>query len=86
MNVSEAQKDLSSLVDKVYTEGVTIDLERDNKVVARLTPAPGQSSVTVAQFNDFLRALPRLGDDADSFAHDVRALRAAFPAETNPWD
>jgi len=39
MNVIEAEKNFVQLVDKVYTEGVSIDLERDDKVIARLTPA-----------------------------------------------
>jgi hypothetical protein len=54
--------------------------------VARLTPAERQSPLTVGELNAFLTNLPSLGDDADGFAEDVRAIRAAFPAETNPWD
>lgn len=53
------------------------------RVTIELLPA---SPLTVGKLNDFLRSLPALGDDAESFAEDVRAARAEFPAETNPWD
>jgi antitoxin (DNA-binding transcriptional repressor) of toxin-antitoxin stability system len=86
MNVSDAEKQFATLVDKVFVEGITVDLERDDKVIARLTPAEPQSPLTVGELNAFLRNLPSLGDDADAFAQDVRAIRADFPAEVNPWD
>ena len=61
-------------------------IEQDDKVIARLTPAEPGSQLTVGELNAFLHNLPSLGDDADDFAHDVRAIRAEFPAEANPWD
>lgn len=53
------------------------------RVTIELLPA---SPLTVGKLNAFLRGLPALGDDADGFAQDVRAARAAFPAEASPWD
>jgi predicted DNA-binding antitoxin AbrB/MazE fold protein len=53
------------------------------RVTIELLPA---SPLTVGKLNDFLRSLPALGDDAEPFAEDVRAARAAFPAEAGPWD
>jgi len=86
MNVAEAEKNFVNLVDKVYREGVSVDLERDDKVIARLTPAEQRRQITVGELNAFLRSLPALGEDADRFSQDVRAIRAAFPAEASPWD
>jgi antitoxin (DNA-binding transcriptional repressor) of toxin-antitoxin stability system len=86
MNVAEAEKRFGELVNKVYNEGISVDLERDDKVIARLTPAKLCSPLTVGELNAFLRSLPPLGDDADEFAQDIRAIRAEFPAEANPWD
>ena len=86
MNVAEAEKDFAKLVDKVYVEGISVDLERDGKVIARLTPAEPRSPLSVGELKAFLRNLPSLGDDAADFAQDVRAIRAEFPAEANPWD
>jgi antitoxin (DNA-binding transcriptional repressor) of toxin-antitoxin stability system len=86
MNLSEAERNFSKLVEKVYAEGVCIDLERDNKVIARLTPVQPKSPLTVGDLPAFLRSLPSLADDAESFAEDVRAIRTEFPAETAQWD
>ena len=86
MNVAEAEKNFANLVNKVYAEGISVDLERDDKVIARLTPAEPRSSLTIGQLNAFLRGLPSLGDDAEEFLRDARAIRAEFPAEANPWD
>ena len=35
MNITEAERDFANLVNKVYAEGISIDLERDDKVIAR---------------------------------------------------
>ncbi len=86
MTIAEAEKNFSQLVNKVYLEGISVDLECDDKVIARLTPAEPSSSLTVGELNSFLRNLPSLGDDANGFAEDVRTIRSEFAAETNPWD
>ena len=86
MNVADAEKEFAKLVNKVYVEGISVDLERDNKVIARLTPADPRSPLTLSELNAFLRNLPPLGDDADDFLQDIRAIRAEFPSEANPWD
>jgi antitoxin (DNA-binding transcriptional repressor) of toxin-antitoxin stability system len=86
MNVADAEKNFAQLVNKVYLEGVSVDLERDDKVIARLTPAEPLSTLTVGDLNAFLRKLPSLGDDADGFSQDVRTIRTEFPAEADPWD
>jgi antitoxin (DNA-binding transcriptional repressor) of toxin-antitoxin stability system len=84
MHVTEAEKNFAKLVNQVYVEGISVDLERDDKVIARLTPAQPRSALTVGELIAFLRKLPALGDDADDFANDLRAVRAEFPAEANP--
>lgn len=86
MDVINAQKELSLLVDKVHREGVSIDLERDDQIVARLTPAVPRSSLTIGGLRAFIARLPSLEGDAESFAADVRTIRQFFPAENNPWD
>ena len=86
MNLAEAERDFAKVVDKVYVEGICVDLERDDKVIARLTPAEPRSPLTVGELNAFLSKLPSLGDDAEGYAQAVRDIRAEFPAEANPWD
>ena len=61
MNIAEAEKNFAKLVDKVYLEGVSVDLERDDKVIARLTPAEPRSPLTVGELNSFLRQSSLVG-------------------------
>jgi predicted DNA-binding antitoxin AbrB/MazE fold protein len=46
------------------------------RVTIELLPA---SPLRVENLNMFLRSLPALGDDAEGFAQDTRAVRAEFP-------
>jgi len=86
ISVTEAERDFSKLVNRVYAEGISVELERGDKVIARLTPAGPRSPVKVHDLNAFLASLPKLEDDAEAFGADVRAIRRDFPAEANPWD
>jgi hypothetical protein len=61
-------------------------VERDDQVIARLTPAEPRPSLKVGDLNVFLRSLPSLGDDADEFAQDIRTIRAEFPVEKGAWE
>jgi hypothetical protein len=86
MQLSDAEKEFIKLVEVVYSRGISIDLERDDKVIARLTPAVPQSPLRVGDLNNFLRRLPSLGDDAEVFAEDIRVIRTDFPAEPTPCE
>ncbi len=86
MTIAEAERDLGKLIHRVYSEGISIELEQGDRVVARLTPAAPQSPLKVRDLNAFLQGLPRLGDDAEAFEKDLRIIRGQFPAEANPWD
>ena len=77
---------LSDLVEEVYTKGISVELEREEKIIARLTPAELSLTLTVEKLNEFLRSLPSLDDDAEAFARDICAIRTQFPAEKIPWD
>jgi predicted DNA-binding antitoxin AbrB/MazE fold protein len=46
------------------------------RVTIELLPA---SPLTVGTLHGFLRSLPALGEDAEGFVQDVRAVRAAQP-------
>ena len=86
ISVSDAQRDLTTLVDRVVSHGVSVDLERDKRVVARISPVRVESKLKVRDLSEFLQNLPRLGDDAATFHEDVQHVRRAFPSEANPWD
>ena len=85
ITVAEAERDFANLVNRVYSEGIPVELERGDEVIAHLTPAVPRSRLKVGELNAFLEGLPKLGDDADAFLDDVRAIRREFPSEANPW-
>ena len=83
ISVSEAGRQFDELISRVSREGVTVELERDNHIVARLSPAAHR--IRVADLNRVFASFPSLGDDADSFAQDVDRIRRDVPQETDPW-
>lgn len=86
MNIAEAERNFAKLVNQVHLEGISIDLERDDRVIARLTPAlEKRPTLTVGELNAFLQSLPSLGDDAEQFAEDIRKIRTEYPPEVDPW-
>jgi antitoxin (DNA-binding transcriptional repressor) of toxin-antitoxin stability system len=86
MTVADAEKGFTGLVNEVYRNGISVELEQGDKVIARLTPAEKTPALTIGELNAFLRSLPKLDDDADEFAKDMRAIRAQFPSESDTWD
>jgi antitoxin (DNA-binding transcriptional repressor) of toxin-antitoxin stability system len=75
MTVRDAERDFANVVNRVYSEGVGVELERGDKVIARLTPASPRSPLKVKDLNTFLQSLPRLGDDAEAFSEDIGVPR-----------
>lgn len=71
--------------DGVLKPRQPLDLPAHAEVRVTIELLP-DSPLTVGKLNAFLRGLPSLGEDAEGFAQDVRAVRAEFPAEANPWD
>jgi antitoxin (DNA-binding transcriptional repressor) of toxin-antitoxin stability system len=83
--LADAERDFLRLVQRVYSEGVTVELDRGDQIVARISPAGPRSALKVQDLNAFLQNLPKLGDDVDAFSDDLRAIRRGFPAEGDPW-
>jgi antitoxin (DNA-binding transcriptional repressor) of toxin-antitoxin stability system len=77
ISVIEAGRQFDDLITRVSRDGVTIELEQDNQVVAQLSPAGRR--VPVADLNRIFGSFPSLGDDADSFARDVERVRGEVP-------
>ncbi len=85
ISVADAEREFSTLVDRVYSEGISIELERDDQVIAQLAPAALRSPLKVRDLNAFLASLPKLGDDTEAFLRDLRTIRDEIPPETDPW-
>lgn len=85
ISVTKAVRNFSELLNRVYYHGVSVELERGNKVVARLSPVAPSSGLQAEDLGAFLATLPKLGDDAERFARDVAEVRAALPPEQEAW-
>ncbi len=73
MTDTQAERDFVNLVNRVYAEGVSVELARGDRVIARLVPAGPRPALKIQDLNTFLQGLPNLGDDAVGFSEDVRA-------------
>lgn len=71
--------------DGVLKPAQALDLPAQTRVRLTIEVLPA-SPLTVGKLDTFLRGLPALGEDAERFSQDVRAVRAEFPAESNPWE
>jgi antitoxin (DNA-binding transcriptional repressor) of toxin-antitoxin stability system len=85
INVTQAARNLSELLNKVAYQGASFELERGKKVIARLMPARTASPMKAKDLNDFFAKLPPLGDDAEGFSRDLEELGAKLLPEPEPW-
>lgn len=85
ISVSDASLTLADLVDRVVQDGVAIDLERGDRVVARLSPV-AKVSLTIDELNRMIQGWPTLGNDAEAFARDLASIRRKAPKESDAWD
>jgi antitoxin (DNA-binding transcriptional repressor) of toxin-antitoxin stability system len=86
INVADAARNFSDLLERVYEQGLSVELERGDKVVARIVPAGPTRTLRVEELNDFFASLPKLGDDAEAFAEDVMLVCRALPVDPSPWE
>ena len=78
LTVTEAERNFVGLVNRVCSEGVGVELQRGDNVVAYLTPALPQSPLKVKDLNAFLQKLPKLEGDADAFRPTCERFVASF--------
>ena len=86
MNVTQAVRQFSDLLNRVFYQGISIELERGNKVIARISPVSLASPLKVKDLNRLFAQLPSLGEDAEAFAKDLEDIRKQIPLEKNQWD
>jgi len=86
MSVTQAVRRFSDLLNRVFYHGAVVELERGNKVIARIMPATPDSPLKVKDLNTFFSELPSLGEDAEPFAKDLDDIRSRFPIEQSQWD
>jgi antitoxin (DNA-binding transcriptional repressor) of toxin-antitoxin stability system len=85
INVTQAVRQFSDLLNRVFYQGASFELERGNKVIAKLCPVSAPRTVPVRELNRLFAELPRLNEDAERFAQDIDAIRKAALPERDPW-
>ncbi len=89
ITLDEASRDLGGLIDSLAYRGTTIEVERNNFVIATIvpaTPTPRKICRSMRDFIDLLNSLPPLGDDAEEFEQDIADAQRQLPSRTEPWD
>jgi len=86
ISVTTATRSFPEILNQVIYQGVVFELERGNKIIARLSPAKPSSPLSVKDLNRFFAQLPPLDDDALSFAQDINTIRQEIPKESVLWD
>ncbi len=86
INVTQAVRHFSDIVNRVCYQGVIVELERENKVIARISPASPNPPLQVKDLNRLFAELPTLDDDANAFKKDFADIRKQVPMEQNQWD
>ena len=86
LSVTQAVRQFSDLMNRVFYQGSIVELERGNKVIARIYPVAPDSPLKVKDLNVFFDELPSLNKDSESFAKDLAKIRKQVPAERNRWD
>ncbi len=86
ISVTQAVRQFSDLLNRVFYQGTIVELERGNKVIARISPVAPESPLKVKNLNKLFADLPSLGEDARDFAKDLTDIRKQVPLEQNKWD
>jgi len=86
ISVTQAVRQFSDLLNRVFYQGTIVELERGNKVIARISPVAPESPLKVKDLNRLFVELPSLGEDAKAFAKDLEDIRKQVPLEQNQWD
>jgi antitoxin (DNA-binding transcriptional repressor) of toxin-antitoxin stability system len=86
VNVMQAARRLSDLLNRVAYQGASFELIRGGRPIARLVPARPAKTVKVSELNDIFARIPKLGDDADAFDRDIADAPSALLPDRDPWE
>ncbi len=86
ISVTQAVRQFSDLMNRVFYQGTIVELERGNRVIARISPVSPESPLKVKDLNRFFHELPSLDEESEAFAEDLADIRKQIPMERNQWD
>lgn len=85
INVTQASRQLSDLLNRVAYQGASFELTRGGRRIARLVPVGPSKAVKVAELNALFARLPALDDDAEAFERDIADSEATLTQDRDPW-
>jgi antitoxin (DNA-binding transcriptional repressor) of toxin-antitoxin stability system len=85
VNATQAARQLSDLLNRVSSQGVSFELTRGGHRIARLVPAPSPKALKVSELNDLFARLPRLGDETEAFEREIADAQSALVLDRDPW-
>jgi len=86
INVTQAARNLTALVNRVARQGASFELTRGGRPIARLVPPGPPKEVKVVALSALFARLPRLDpDDIDAFEQDIGESECAVGADRDPW-
>ena len=86
ISITQAVRQFSDLMNRVFYQGTIVELERGNRIIARIYPVSPESPLKVKHLNRFFHELPSLGEDSEAFAEDLADIRKQILTEKNQWD
>lgn len=86
ISVTQAVRQFSDLMNRVFYQGAIVELERGNRVIARISRVSPKSPLKVKDLNHFFNELPSLAEDSKAFEKDLGNIKNQIPMEKNQWD
>lgn len=89
VTATEAVRDFSGILNLVRFKGDTYIVKRGGKPVARISPVEEpRVARTLKELGTLVGALPKLGEELDSFEEDLNLIwkeQPSLPGE-DPWE
>lgn len=86
INVTEAARNFSEIINRAYYLGESVLLIKNNRAVARIMPA-GTPVRTGAELADLWPRLPHLTrEEGQAFASDLDEARRRLPQPDSKWE
>lgn len=80
INATTVVRTFSELLNEIKYKGTVYTIERSGKPIAELSPvSPSAGKRTLSELPGILESLPKLGDDARTFAGDIERIREKQP-------
>ena len=86
ITATEFARNLSSLLNEVHYQGVSLEVKRGKEIVAHVVPPPSRPGYPIERLNRLFATLPKLDKaDADLFLADLASLDRTLVQSDDPW-